>query len=110
MRPLTEQLKKYLETATRDQLEEDFFKIECKLHDIDSTAPNAKRKLAWAKFKIKFSLFWPKVQLIGRSICSAVWFMCLGACIVHKLWAMSVWAFFWGVFFICLTIQKAKKL
>ena len=42
---LSDQLKKYLEGTPQEQIEKDFFIIDCKLHDIDPYMPGAKKLL-----------------------------------------------------------------
>lgn len=54
---MLEQLRKYLDETPKEQLERDFFEIECTCQGIDPNDPNAKRKLNM----IKLGVFLKKV-------------------------------------------------
>lgn len=54
---IVDQLKDYLNNTPKEQLERDFFEIECKCEGIDPNDKNAERKLWWkhAKHKLRIA-------------------------------------------------------
>lgn len=107
MAGLSEQLKQYLENTPKEQLEKEFFDLECEMYGINSSSSNAKCKLWWKKFKVKHLwkfFFWTDIMFIVG------WFMCAGASIVRlrPLWSI-IFCFVFGFVFIYRMIRKVAN-
>ena len=107
MGELLEQLKSHLENTPKEQLEREIFEIQCKMYDINSNLPNAKRKLAWRKFQYKYL---NKISYYIDIICMILWFMCAGANIIlsRPWWAIVICMVF-GFGFLYNMIYKIRK-
>ena len=79
MGELSNQLKNYFETTSKEQQEKDFFEICCKIEGIDSTLPNAKKLLKRKQMKDKFLYrIFPKIIIILLALCSIICFIATG--------------------------------
>lgn len=79
MGELSNQLKNYLETTSKEQQEKDFFEICCKIEGIDPSLSNAKKLLKRKQRKDKFLYkIFPKIIVILLALCSIVCFITTG--------------------------------
>jgi hypothetical protein len=110
MGPLSEQLKKYLEETPKEQLENDFFKLQCRMHYIDATHPNAKRLLKKAMRKEKWQKHKPTITLAINIVVTSFLYMSAGMTLIQKYWWQFVLIFICGSYFMYRTLKFSKEL
>lgn len=107
---MSEQLKDYFETTPKEQQEKDFFNIACKMHGIDPTAPNAKRKLKWISFKNRY--WYPirrRMPLIFYGVISSLNMICAGMNLYQEYYWLTVLNVLGGVIFLVFFYEESKK-
>lgn len=109
MGELTEQLKKYLHETSKEQLEKDFFEIECLIHDVDPNTSNAHKLLRKVKRRLYWKSLLPTIQLYVDATCAVLLFICAGSCIAGNMLPWAFFNIFWGMWFLCKVINKTKK-
>lgn len=107
---LHEQLKKHLEETNQEQLKREFFEIDCFMYDINKDAKNAKRKLAWAKFKAKFMRKLRKIEPYLKIVYCVIWAFLLGVHLILEQWVWVFISFFFTGWFVYLIIDDRKRL
>ena len=79
MGELSNQLKNYLETTSKEQQEKDFFEICCKIEGIDPNSPKARKIHKRKQMKDKFLYrILPKIIIILLALVSIVCFIATG--------------------------------
>lgn len=105
---LSDQLKEYLENTPKEQLEQDWFEIQCKCEDIDPNDPNAKAKLKWKMFKNE--LFSNRVKATLTTLMMILCFVTSGLNIKGNNIFLAIVMFLCGGFWLKKLIDYCKYL
>lgn len=106
---LSDQLKKYLEETPKEQIEKDFFNIECHLHDIDPYMPEAKKLLKKMKRKAKWGRKVPSIRLTVDIVTTSLLYMGTGMMLVQKEWWLFALNLICGSYFMYKTLKDSRE-
>lgn len=109
MAKLSEQLREYLDNATPEQLEKDYFKIQCYLHDINESDPDAKKLLKKAIRKEKWGHRIPMIRLTVDIVTTSLLYIGAGMTLVQKEWWLFALNLICGSYFMYKTLKDSRE-
>ena len=107
---LNKQLKKYLKTATPEQLKADYFKIQCITRGIDYDLPDAENLLKKQLRKEKWESRMPKIRLTVDICTTSLLNMGGGMALYNENYWLFLVNISLGSYFMHKTLKDSKEL
>lgn len=110
MGQLSEQLKEYLDNATPEQLEEDWFKVQCVIRGINPELPDADKQLKKLIRKEKWECRIPSIRLGIDVITTSILYMASGTALSEGYFGLFVVNLFLGSYFMHKTLKDSRRI
>jgi hypothetical protein len=110
MGTFTEQLKHHLNNATPEQLENEFFTVQCVIRGINPELPDAEKQLKKLLRKEKWDSRKPVIRLSCDIFVTSMLYMGAGMYLVQQYYWLFALNIVCGSYFMYKTLKDSKRL